>query len=203
MGAITISREMGSQGCQVARAVAQRLGFQVVWREAINRAAMRAGAPEVALAVIDELGLLGLHPDPGAVRAYLEAISQVLGELADTGRFVIVGRAGQVILRGREDVLHVRVMAPVDTRIARLVGAKGITPEAARAQVEASDHHRRQYLHRYYQIAWDDPELYDLVINTAHLAPAVAGELIGRAYEQKSNQEILQPIPASAEFDCD
>jgi cytidylate kinase len=203
MAAITISRMMGSLGCQIAQVVGQRLGYQVVWREAINQAAIRAGAPEVALAVIDELGLLGLRPDPQAVQAYLDAIAQVMRELADAGHVVIVGRAGQAILRGRPDVYHVRVIAPVDVRVDRLVAGKGLTPAAARAQLEASDRHRTRYLKRSYHIRWDDPDLYDLVVNTANLSPFAAGELIYRAFEQRFSPQTHPAAEASIEFECD
>lgn len=202
MPAVTISRQMGSLGCQVASAAAERLGYQVVWREAINQAALRAGAPEVALAVIDELGLLGLKPGQDEVQAYLRATAQVMRELADAGQVIIVGRAGQVVLRGRADVLHVRVVAPVALRADRLAARKGLALEAARAQVEASDRSRAQYLRRNYGARWDDLDLYDMVINTALLSPAGAGELISRACEQRfSKREIQQAV--SSETDCD
>ncbi|HEY3345824.1 MAG TPA: cytidylate kinase-like family protein [Anaerolineaceae bacterium] len=203
MGTITISREIGSSGCQVARAAAQRLGYQVVWRDAINQAAMRAGAPEMALAVIDDLGLLGLHPDPRAVQAYLRAIAQVLVELADAGDTVIIGRAGQVILRSREDVFHVRVMAPVETRVARLAASRGITPQAAHAQVTASDRSRSLYLRQNYSAAWDDPDLYDLILNTARLTAEDAGDLIARASKFQFSATQHHAHPAAIEFDCD
>ena len=64
MSAITISRQMGSRGRQIAFIVAETLGFTLVWRELINEAARRTGTPEVALAAIDELGLLGICPIP-------------------------------------------------------------------------------------------------------------------------------------------
>jgi cytidylate kinase len=203
MSAITISREMGSLGCQVAQVLGQRLGYRVVWREAINQAAIRAGAPEVALAVIDELGLLGLRPDAQALQAYLTAIAQVMRELADAGQVILVGRAGQAILRGRADVYHVRVTAPIEVRAARLTQSKGLTIEAARAQVTASDRSRRRYLKRSYGIRWDDPDLYDLVVNTQFLSPVTAGDLIYRAFELRFSPEKTPISEANIEFECD
>ncbi len=167
--AVTISRQMGSLGCDVAGAVAERLGFQMVWREVINRAAIQSGTPEVALAVIDELGLLGIAPTPQTKRAYMDAVARIMDELVGEGGAVIVGRAGQAILRGREGVLHVRVIAPLELRIERVAKTQGIAREAAQAQVETSDRYRRNYLRRFYQVRWDDPLLYNLVVNTGVL----------------------------------
>ena len=193
MTAITISRQLGSLGTQVAHEVAQRLGYRVVWRELINQAARRAGAPEVALATIDDLGLLGLRPSLKARQAYHQAVQQVMEELATEGDVVIVGRAGQVILRNRPDVLHVRVIAPPALRAERIACAQNITIVAARAQVEASDRTRRNYLRRYYHARWDDPELYDLIINTKRLTPESAADLVCLALTR-----CLQPADPNA-----
>ena len=77
---------MGSLGDPIARQVAEvRLGYRLVWREVINQAALRAGVPEVALATIDELGLLGVKPTAEAQAAYLEAMQQMMEELAKAG----------------------------------------------------------------------------------------------------------------------
>jgi hypothetical protein len=62
MAVITISRQMGSLGREISEEIARSLNYRVVWREVINEAAKRAGAPDVALATIDELDLLGIRP---------------------------------------------------------------------------------------------------------------------------------------------
>lgn len=178
MSAITISRQLGSLGTRIAREVAQRLDYRLVWREVINEAARRAGAPEVALATIDDLGLLGLQPSQEALQAYEEAVREVMGDLADEGEVVIVGRAGQVILAGRADVLHVRIIAPPEVRVGRIASRQQIPEAAARAQMEESDRTRRAYLRHTHQVAWNDPQLYDLVLNTARMTVPSAADLI-------------------------
>lgn len=192
MAAITISRQIGSLGRDVAGAVAARLGYRMVWRDVINQAALQAGAPEVALATIDELNLLRLRPSAAARHAYHDAVRRVIKGLADEGNVVIVGRAGQIILRERPDVLHVKVMAPASLRAERVARDQRIALDAARAQVEASDRARRSYLRRYYQARWDDPELYDLIVNTAYLDAQAAAALICAALPQ-----VLQAKQAS------
>ncbi len=183
MGAITISRELGSLGTQIAREVSDRLGYRMVWREVINEAAGRAGAPEVALAEIDDLGLLGVKPTYRARTAYHQAVRQVLQELTAAGRVVIVGRAGQVILKDRADVLHVRIIAPLDLRAARIAARQQVSISASKAQIQRSDESRRCYLHRYHHVDWDDLQLYDLVISTAHLDLPAAAALIIQAWK--------------------
>jgi cytidylate kinase len=181
MTAITISRQLGSLGTPIARDVAQRLGYRMVWRQVINEAARRAGAPEAALAAIDDLGLLDLHPSPRALRAYQHAVREVMEDLAAEGEVVIVGRAGQVILGGRPDVLHVRIIAPPAVRVERIASMQEIPTEAARAQLEESDRTRRDYLRDTYDVDWNDPQLYDLVLNTERMTVESAGDLICQA----------------------
>lgn len=181
MTAITISRQLGSLGTPIGREVAQRLGYRMVWREVINQAARRAGVPEVALATIDDLGLLDVRPSPRARQAYEGAVRELMQELADEGDVVIVGRAGQVVLADRADVLHVRIIAPTEVRVGRIASMQEIPPTAARARVRESDRTRREYLRRTYHVDWNDPELYDLVLNTKKMTVASAADLICEA----------------------
>jgi cytidylate kinase len=72
----------------------------------------------------------------------------------------------------------VRLIAPLELRIQRVADEQHIPLEAARAQIEASDQHRKQYLKRFYRVDWEDPSLYDLVINTGRISCEAACELI-------------------------
>ncbi len=182
---ITISRQYGSLGNITANTLGERLGYRVVMRALINQAASAAGAPEVALAVIDELGLLGLSPTEQDYQAYIHAVKAVMLELAEQGKVIIAGRGGQVVLAGRPDVLHVRFVAPVELRVARIAERHAISLHAARAQVKASDRQRRIFLRRFYNIDANDPQLYDLVINTANMTAQTACNLICTALEQE------------------
>lgn len=178
MPIITISRELGSRGDEVAAAVAARLGLRLIGRDIINRAARAAGAPEVALAEIDELGLLGLRPSATAVRAYRDKILEIIREQADAGDLLLIGRGGQVALAGRPDVLHVRICAPRALRVLVVQEIAGISSRAAAARVDASDRARAGFLRRCHGIRWDAPELYDMVLNMARLELATAADLI-------------------------
>jgi len=178
MPVITLSRELGSLGDDVAVAVAQRLGLRLVGRELINRAAQAAGAPEIALAEIDELGLLGVKPSRAAMRLYAEKVADVIRELAAQGDVLLVGRGGQGVLAGRPDVLRVRVIAPRPMRVRLVQERCRVSAEAASARVEATDRARAAYLWRTHRIRPDAPEHYDLVINMAHLSVMAAAEIL-------------------------
>jgi cytidylate kinase len=195
MSVITISRQLGSLGTTLGRQVAARLGYRLVHRELINRAAKLAGAPDLALAAIDELGLFGIEPDQVQQGAYLQAVRDIIEMLAIEDNVVIVGRAGQAILQKDPDVLHLRVVAPLETRIQRIVTAHHVSSQAAQAQIKESDRFRAQYLKRFYNIQWDDPSLYHLVINTGHISLEASAEVVCCAVH---NTPIL---PSSQESD--
>ncbi len=165
----------------MAREAADLLGYQLVWRDLINASARRAGAPATALAMIDELGLLGIRLSAEECKLYRNALIQVMEELVLEGDKIIVGRAGQAVLHDHPHVLHVRIIAPIELRAERIAHKHHVSMEAARAQVQASDSHRKKYLKRCYQIDWNDPIHYDLLINTARVTPSEGARLIAQA----------------------
>jgi cytidylate kinase len=181
MSAITVSRQLGSLGDELALEVARRLGWRRVCRDLINQAAVKAGVPQVALAELDELDFFGLRPTAADWQAYQRQVERFITELADGGKVVIVGRGGQMVLRGRPDVLHVRVVAPLETRVTRLRQERNISEEAARACLESSYKARARYIQRSYSVELDDPGLYHLVINTGLLDLDQAVTLVVRA----------------------
>ena len=187
MGAITISRQMSSQGDALAAEVAQRLGWRHVGRELINQAAVGAGVPDVALAELDELGIFGLRPSAAAWQAYHYQVQQIIRRLAAEGQVVIVGRGGQMVLRDCPDVLHVRVVAPFEQRVARLQETRHLPEAAAAAIIEKSMEARARYIIQSYDVVLDDPSLYHLMLNTGLLGFSPAVELVIQAYRELSS----------------
>ncbi len=198
MPIITLSRELGSRGDDVAVAVAERLGLRLVGREIINRAAQSAGAGEVALADIDELGLLGVKPSAAAIERYREKITEVIEEQAAQGDVLLVGRGGRVVLRGRPGVLHVRIAAPPDQRIATVSSRCNISPEVAAARIAASDRARAAFLRRTFGVRWDDPALFDLVLNMAQLGVQTAADILCAGALAVANQAPVTPQESGA-----
>jgi cytidylate kinase len=93
-------------------------------------------------------------------------------------------------LHGWPDVFHIRVVAPLEMRIAHLQQKENISPESARARLEASAKTRARYLRRSYSVEIDDPTLYHLTVNTGLLGLSQAISL------------VLQTSQAWFEADC-
>jgi cytidylate kinase len=189
MAVITLSREMGSRGDDIA-------GLRLAGRELINRAAKKAGAPEVALAEIDELGLLGVKPSAAALRLYRDQVTAVIHDLAAEGSALLVGRGGQVILAQQAGALHVRVIAPLEMRLALVQERCRVTIEVAAARIEASDAARASFLKRVFGVRGDEPRLYDLVINMARLDVTAAVDLVCLAAKLKEAANELRDTDA-------
>ena len=191
MSVITISRQLGSQGTTLGRQIAERLDYRLVHREIINQAAALAQSPDMALATIDELGLLGIEPEETQQTAYLQAVETVVEKLANQDNIIIVGRAGQTILKDRTDTLHLRIISPLEIRIQRIVAVHKVPPQAARAQIEDSDRYRANYLRRFYNIDWNNPAHYHLVINTGKIDLDTAAAIICKAVQTATTTQEL------------
>ena len=117
-----------------------------------------------------------MRPRQEEWQAYQAQVERIIHRLAEEENAIIVGRGSQVALRSHPRALHLRVVAPLETRLSRFQQQERISPEAARARLDASDKARIRYLQRSYSVALDDPTLYHLVINTGRvkLSQAVA-----------------------------
>jgi cytidylate kinase len=137
-----------------------------------------AYAPELGL----EFAYVSEHDTEKA--AYLDRgtyqllITTLVQDFGQTGKAVIVGRAGQVILAGHPRALHVKIVAPFELRCQRLMQAQNVNLESARKLVEQNDQWRKAYLRNYHGTDWDNPLLYHLTINTGKMAWKDAVEVI-------------------------
>jgi len=184
MSIITLSRELGSRGDAIGVCVAEKLNLRLVGRDLLNQAARQAGVPEVALAEIDELGLLGVKPSREALQRYRLTVEEVMRGLADAGNVMLVGRGSQIVLAGCAGVLHIRIIAPRAERVRCVQERCHVSVEAAAARIDASDRARAGYLRRSYGARWDEPMLYDLILNTAHWSVESAVDLLCLAVQQ-------------------
>ncbi len=112
---------------------------------------------------------------------YLDLVSSIILEYAARGDAIIVGRGGQMILRGRPGVLHVQVMARFETRVYNIIEREGVKWREAAHRVRLADEQRAGYMRRFYNVDWLDSSLYDLVISTDQIPCDTAAEIIIRA----------------------
>jgi CMP/dCMP kinase len=210
MRAITISREYGSGGGEIAIRLAKLLGWQLIDHEVVVRVAEKLHISEEEAQEHDERveGLasrifkslrLGHPTMPMTVeilpsmdsRAFYEARCQIIEGAVATGQVVIVGRGAQAHLAKRRDVLHVRIVAPFALRLAYVMIREGLDREAAQARTMKKDQERARYLETFYQQHPGDAHLYDLILNTGILDLESAVEVIAIVLERKARRLSL------------
>ena len=205
---IALSVQVGSGGYAVAHHVADRLGFRYYDWEITTEAASRAGVSPsdviaaervpgflermmVRLGAVSAMNVEGsagfADPSPAVWNTalqsltsddYRQVIERVVVELAERGSAVIVGHAGQHILRDRPGVLKVLVYGSEKERTERLAGEQAIDFTKAQAMLKQSDKDRRDLLKRLYHFDWLDSTMYDLTLNTDHLSVDFATETV-------------------------
>jgi cytidylate kinase len=116
---------------------------------------------------------------------YKEAITTIMNGLAEKGDVVIVGRGSQAILCDRPNTLHVGVTAPFAVRVQRVAEREGIPAEKAKSVVEESDRGRLDFHSKYFKVNPTDPNLYDIVINSASMSFEAAAQLVVAALSAK------------------
>jgi CMP/dCMP kinase len=207
MRAVTISREYGSGGGEIAARLAKRLEWQLIDHEVVVRVAQKLHVSEEEVEEHDERveslasrifkSLRLVHPTmPVAIeiplsidsRAFHVARSQVIEGAVASGHVVIVGRGAQAHLAQRRDVLHVRVIAPLEARIAYVMRREGLDRAAAHARILKKDQEHVRYLETFYHRHPSDPHLYDFVLNTGILDLDSAVDVIYIILERKARR---------------
>jgi cytidylate kinase len=201
MAVITISREVGSGGAYIGHRAAQMLGYKLADKRVIETV-----FSQYSLARFEKV----YEKAPGFWDHFDEMregvvnfLNSVILALARHRDIVIVGRGGFAVLAPYSDVLHVRVQAPFDSRVRRLMGEKGITDlEEARNLVRQSDKTRISFVEFSYHVNWDSNAAFDLVINTGKVDPDLAANWLVEATRQlEERKEKPGPTTATIEED--
>ncbi len=205
MRAITISRQYGSGGGEVAQRLAKYLQWQLVDHEIVVRVAQELGVSVAEAEVQDEYAesitsrilsslqamqptLFTISPLPSTMdgSSYQEALKRVVEGAVASGHVVIVGRGSQVLLEQHRDVLHVRIVAPFEQRVTYVMRREGVTHDEARTRIQIKDQDRMRYLQTVHHRRSDDALLYDVTLNTAVLSLDQTVELIALALQEKA-----------------
>lgn len=185
---VTISREPGSGGNLVAKAVSERLSFDLFHQEVIHEMAKSAKVSNRLLETLDEKGLSVLEdwisslvddrhlwPDQ-----YLQHLMKVVGTIGKYGRAVIVGRGANFILPG-DKRLSVRVIAPQSVRVQNVAREYDISVAEAKKRILRTESNRRSFVRKYFYADIADPIYYDLVINTGAVSIDGAADAVSSA----------------------
>ncbi len=182
--ALTVAREYGSGGGEIAAIIAKQLGWRLVDKDLITEISKKEKVPPSEVAAFDEKvdpwihritrTVWGLGADGISVVAPVEMFDaeraanlakRVVMEAYSMGNCVIVGRGSQCILRNKPDVFHAFVYARLEDRIRKI--EKRVKPGTdVPALIRTTDAQRVEYIRIHYKEKWTNPYLYDIMIDS-------------------------------------
>jgi cytidylate kinase len=181
---VTIEREYGSGGGEIAQLLAKQLGWKLWDQLLTEEIARRADCPKAVVEGREERtdplyyrlfksflrgsyeGSLNAHKlklvDSECILKFTE---QVVLDAAKTGNSVIVGRGSQHFLRNRQDTLRVFLYARREDKVRRLL-TRGKSENEAEQLVDTVDRERVDFIQKYFHVEWPDRAVYHTMINT-------------------------------------
>ena len=189
---VTFSRDPGSGGAAIAKAVAEKLGFDFVDKQIISHIAESTNCRQAIVSAVDEKSRSKiedmvhsmLNPEYLDDVKYLKELVTLVLVYAHLGHVVILGRGANFLTPSAQG-LHVRIVAPLDIRIKRAMDFDGINREQAKIAIKKVGDERRNFVKQYYDRDITDSKYYDLVLNTAHFTVTEARDVIVEAFYQK------------------
>lgn len=202
---ITVSREFGAGGSDLARELGERLAWPVLDNDLVQRVATRMQLDAGTVERFDEhppsllarIATVLIVPQPDSYSfptaadvpdhdAIARATRRVIEEAAVTLPIIVVGHGAQYIFADRVDALHVRVVAPLGDRVHLVVSRMHVDSASAATLVRRADSDRQAYVQRYFHQDWRGELHYDLVINTGRVSIDAAASLVDKLVQRRA-----------------
>ncbi len=193
---ITISRQFGSGGHSIAKAVAERMGIPFYDNNLITEVAKQSGLSEEFIRENEEyashsssflyqlaMSTAGTYGYPSVYQKLYEAQTKVIEEIASKEACVIVGRCADYILKDREDCLHVFIHADNEHRAKHILEKYGPTEKTTSQRIKDKDNRRRNYYRFHTDREWGVAANYHLSLDSGVLGEDVCVELIIKAMQ--------------------
>lgn len=202
MNTIAISRLVGSDAGKIAKHVAESLGYDLVDKSILQGTLQQYGLTRFGELYTSPPNLWDL-----ANSKNLEIVSMLndtMQALAHRGRTVILARGGYVTLSKYADVLNVRLHAPLDVRVERVMAREGFTDrKEAELLVAADDKARVKFVERFYGKKWHDESDFDLVMNTDLIPQQTAEAWISEALQMLEAKAPRADVPLAQKTKVD
>lgn len=190
MAVIAFTQEMATLGSDVAAGVCEALGLAMVRHEVGDHV---AGKMHVKKSLIRRLreGKAGPFERWTADEKSISIFTaEEVYDLAVKGSVLVRGWGATMILRTVAHVPCIRVCAPMDLRVQRLMRRLETDDEKlARHEIAVDDHARASRMSEHFGVHWGDPELFDLTLNTARIPVATCVDMVVGLSKSASFQE--------------
>jgi cytidylate kinase len=190
MAIITISRELGSMGSEIAQMLEQKLKYCLIDKATLAAELFQQGISDMKKYDEKQPSLYNSFSSENYI--YIHFIESALYKFAEKGRCIILGRGGQYFLADLPGTMKIQLIAPYKLRLQRIKVRFSCNSLKAEKIMQTSDRERSGFHNFFFNIDWQDSGLYDLVINTQHLSPKKAVEIIIDALPAFDTKEIHQ-----------
>lgn len=175
---ITISREFGCSGTEIAERLSKRLKFLLVNKSYINDLMLKNGLEESQLEALEETSL---HPFNDARKRYIELMNKLILELAETKPIVLLGRGGQFLFKDNPLAFHIKIIGSIEERTSAVMNQYKLDKIGALKLIAEQDRRRDLYISKVFGGDWNDPSLYSLIINMDYFDVEGSVKMIIRA----------------------
>lgn len=175
---ITIGRQHGSNGREIARLLAKELGIKCYDKEIVDEAAKHSNFSREIIDAYDEKRMSALLLHTGGYglnenfRMNMEVVSaqfDAIRDIAGKEDCIFVGRCADYVLSDRDDVVSVFILGDTDARVKCLEKRQGLDEAAARKKIKEVDKDRSSFYKYYSERGWGDSQNYDLCINSSKI----------------------------------
>lgn len=184
---ITVSREFGCNGTEIAEKLAKRLRFLLINKSYINELMLKNGLEEDQLESLEESSL---SPFNETRKRYIELMNKLILELAETKPIILLGRGGQFLFKNHPQAFHIKIIGSIEERTKIVMNQYKLDKVTALKLIAEQDRRRDLYISKVFGGDWNDPSLYSLVINMDYFDVASSVKMILRAIKLANRNDF-------------
>lgn len=194
MAIITISRQLGALGNDIAQGLAEQLNYTLLSKEIISKMLLESGFSEE-----ESIDTFSAEKQPSFLNSFILDrdkficyIEKVIYEFAQKIDVIIMGMGGQLLFQDFPNPLRLRIIAPTDVRIKRVQETHACDDRYAMYLMHESDQARSGFNTYFFNIDWEAINLYDLIISTSTIPLQGAIRMIKEVIQELDNHDDRQ-----------
>ena len=173
---ISVGREYGSAGHEIAERIAKKLGFKFYDRNMLDEIAQEKNIEVKYLEKYEEKPRNLILSR--SVKGYSNSIEEVIADMqfeylrkkADSGEsFVVVGRCAEEVLKDKEGLISIFILGDREVKLNRIKEKFHIEETEALLKMRRHDKNRKRYHNRHSDGKWGDSRSYDLCVNSSKM----------------------------------
>ena len=168
MPVITISRQMGSLGDEVASALSRQRGWECITRDLLMERFFPESSADQRTRLAESARFYLSEYKDG--RSFRDVLKESLEEMSRSTSAILLGFGSQLLFSGNENAIHVRIIAPDEVRLSRIRKQFHLSEEAAQTLLASTDRKHKRFVSHVFSVDSTDETLYHLILNTGYMS---------------------------------